>query len=69
LKLLGDFGLCIEDRSKDKVVRLGMIFIACMPATPSPEPETKERYLELGRISREATIPVRDLRPAFDLAT
>jgi hypothetical protein len=67
LKLLGDFGLFIEERSKDKAVRLGMIFMACMAATPSPEPQTKERYVELGKISKEATIPARELRSALEL--
>ena len=54
LKLLGDFGLVIED----KTVRLGMIFMACMAA--SPKPASRERYLELGRVARQTTIPTKE---------
>lgn len=57
LKLLGDFGLVIQDQS----VRLGMIFIACMAA--SPEPGSRKQYLELGRLAKEATIPPEALEP------
>ncbi len=55
LKLLGDFGLVIQDKS----VRLGMIFIACMAATP--EQASRDQYLELGREARDATISAKDL--------
>ena len=57
LKLLGDFGLVIEDDS----VRLGMIFIACMAATP--EPEARKQYLQLGKNAREVTISAKELEP------
>jgi hypothetical protein len=61
LKLLGDFGLFIRDGS----IMLGMIFIACMAASPGPEPKTKERYLELGKMTHDmdVSIPVRELDP------
>jgi hypothetical protein len=61
LKLLGDFGLVIRDGK----VLLGLIFIACMAANPPPEPETKERYLELGRMTKKTTIPARELEPVL----
>jgi hypothetical protein len=35
--------------------------MACMAATPSPEPETKEQYLELGKIARDTSISAREL--------
>ena len=58
LKLLGDFGLFfIEDGS----VRLSMIFMACMAA--SPEAETRKRYVELGKVAKEATISAKELEP------
>lgn len=57
LKLLGDFGLILEDKS----VKLGMIFMACMASTP--EPASKKRYLELGRAAGEATITAKELEP------
>ena len=57
LKLLGDFGLIIEDGS----IRLGMIFIACMAA--SPEAEARKRYVELGKVARGASIPAAELEP------
>lgn len=59
LKLLGDFGLFIRDES----VLLGMIFIACMAANPPPKRETKERYLELGRMANNISIPTQELEP------
>ncbi len=57
LKLLGDFGVIVEDDS----VRLGVIFVACMAATP--QPEARKRYLELGKVARDASIPARDIQP------
>ena len=57
LKLLGDFGLIIGDGS----IRLGMIFMACMAA--SPEAEARRRYVELGKVAREASIPAREFEP------
>jgi len=54
LKLLGDFGLVIQD----KTVRLGMIFMACMAA--SPQPASRGRYLELGKVARQTTIPTKE---------
>lgn len=56
LKLLGDFGLMfIEDGS----VRLSMIFMACMAA--SPEAGARKRYVELGKFAKEASIPAKEL--------
>lgn len=60
LKLLGDFGLVIEDDS----VRLGMIFIACMAA--SKVPEARKRYIQLGKFARETSIPAKELEPLLD---
>ena len=57
LKLLGDFGLFIEDGP----IRLSMIFIACMAATP--EAEAKKRYVELGKVAGKASIPAKELEP------
>jgi hypothetical protein len=59
LELLGDFGLLIHDRSSS--VLLGMIFMACMAASPSPVSETKMMYLELGKMTKNASIPAREL--------
>ena len=57
LKLLGDFGLFfVEDGS----IRLSMIFIACMAATP--EAKAKKRYVELGKVARETSIPAKELQ-------
>ena len=55
LKLLGDFGLTIQDEA----VRLSMIFIACMAV--NPKPASKQCYQELGRVARETTIPAKEL--------
>ena len=60
MKLLGDFGLIIEDDS----VRLGMIFIASMAACP--EPLTRERYRQLGKIAKQASIPAKELEPLLN---
>ena len=60
LKLLGDFGLVIEDGS----VRLGMIFMACMAA--SPVPEARKQYLLLGKMARETFISAKDLEPLLN---
>jgi hypothetical protein len=59
LKLLGNFGVCIDDGS----VFLGMIFMACLAANPQPEPETRERYLELGRMTQGISMPAEELEP------
>ena len=60
LKLLGDFGLLLEDGT----IRLGMIFVACMAV--SPEPEGKRRYQELSAHIRNESIPMHVLRLAQD---
>jgi hypothetical protein len=59
LKLLGDFGLVIEDGS----VRLGMTFLACMAACP--DTNAKRRYLELSEVAHGATISAEELQPAL----
>jgi hypothetical protein len=63
LELLGDFGLFIHDRSSS--VLLGMIFMACMAASPSPVNETKMMYLELGKMTKDTAIPTRELEPVL----
>jgi len=60
MKLLGDFGLVIEDDS----VRLGMIFIACMAANPVPE--ARKQYLLLGKMARETSISAKELEPLLN---
>jgi len=37
-----------------------MIFIACMAATP--EAKAKKRYVELGKVARETSIPAKELQ-------
>ena len=58
LELLGDFGLYFIE---DKKIRLGMIFMACMAATP--DPKSKAFYIELGKVAGETTIPAKELQP------
>ena len=65
LALLGDFGVLIHDKSSS--VLLGMIFIACMAASPPPIAETKMMYLELAKVSKNATISTRELKPALEM--
>ena len=61
LKLLGDFGLFfIEDGS----LRLGMIFMACMAA--SPQPAARKQYLQLGKIAGETPISAKELEPLIN---
>jgi hypothetical protein len=63
LGLLGDFGLLIHD--KPHSVLLGMIFMACMAANPPTIPATKMIYLELGKMTKGAVIPARELEPVL----
>ena len=53
-------GFVIQDGS----VRLGMIFIACMAA--SPLSAARKQYLQLGKIARETSIPAKELEPLLD---
>jgi len=49
---------------QDGSVRLGMIFIACMAA--SPLSAARKQYLQLGKIARETSIPAKELEPLLD---
>ena len=61
LKLLGDFGLIFTE---DGSVRLAMIFMACMAA--SPEAEARKRYAELGKVAKEASLSAKELEPLLN---
>ena len=59
LKLLGQFGLTVEDKS----VKLGMFFMACMAQTPAEN--SKDTYKELSRFARNAAVTRKELKPAL----
>jgi hypothetical protein len=59
LKLLGEFGVTIED----KLVKLGMFFMAGMAETPIGH--AKEQYRALSRIAGDASVSRKELEPAL----